>query len=348
MNVLHRQQFIALLLCLIISALVFAGSARAGHDGAAYHEFSADARQQGREAHLAFAWTYGFYEEPKVLNYLRSVGARVTERLPYRIRFYILDTDDVNAYAAPGGCIYVTRGMLVHLNSEAELAAVLGHELAHVMGDIGGLDEVSRNTLRAMLDDGAELNLSNTGDTQAQPDMLHTRMRRYELEADRISFELLVLRGYNARALIDVIRMFDDYDRMVNDIPKSHAPHHQGLVHLSNIHPDNQRRIMMLQEAVSRFDAQHAEDGRGRYLAMIENIRFGNQPNLKATDSASDFLQRHEVRKLKLLRVEGGARYADLAADSSLGDSAEAVLRTLNRAYPVGEPISGEFIKIIE
>jgi len=78
---------------------------------------------------------YGLYDDPELLAYVQSVGKRLvpnTHRpnLPYQ--FAILDTPVINAFAVPGGYVYVTRGILALMGSEAELAAVLSHELGHV------------------------------------------------------------------------------------------------------------------------------------------------------------------------------------------------------------------------
>jgi len=78
---------------------------------------------------------YGLYDEPKLQNYIDEIGqkvANVSDRKNLRYFFTIVDSPEVNAFALPGGYIYVTRGILALINSEAELAGVLGHEIGHV------------------------------------------------------------------------------------------------------------------------------------------------------------------------------------------------------------------------
>jgi predicted Zn-dependent protease len=77
----------------------------------------------------------GLYDDPALQRYVEDIGqrlARVSHRpdLPYFFR--IVDSPQINAFALPGGYVYITRGILSYLNSEAELAAVLGHEIGHV------------------------------------------------------------------------------------------------------------------------------------------------------------------------------------------------------------------------
>lgn len=89
----------------------------------------------GRESDPAVIAEYGLYDDPGVQAYVDSVGqrlARVSHRPDLVWHFRVLDSPVVNAFAIPGGYIYITRGILAYMNSEAQLAGVLGHEIGHV------------------------------------------------------------------------------------------------------------------------------------------------------------------------------------------------------------------------
>jgi predicted Zn-dependent protease len=89
----------------------------------------------GQEGYGATVAEYGEYDDPALAAYVDTVGlrlARASERPDLDWHFTVLDDPMVNAFAMPGGYIYVTRGILAHLNSEAQLAGVLGHEIGHV------------------------------------------------------------------------------------------------------------------------------------------------------------------------------------------------------------------------
>jgi len=91
--------------------------------------------QMGREAYPAVVAEYGVYEDSTVQRYVNGIGQRLAKvsHLPnLEWHFTVIDDPAVNAFAMPGGYIYVTRGILAHLNSEAQLAGVLGHEIGHV------------------------------------------------------------------------------------------------------------------------------------------------------------------------------------------------------------------------
>src|SRR5512139_1464133 len=92
-------------------------------------------RQMGQESDPAILAEYGLYGDQAVQAYVDSIGQRLaaTSHMPgLTWHFRVLDSPVVNAFALPGGYIYITRGILAYLNSEAELAAVVGHEIGHV------------------------------------------------------------------------------------------------------------------------------------------------------------------------------------------------------------------------
>jgi predicted Zn-dependent protease len=91
--------------------------------------------QMGREADAEIAASMGLYPDEALQSYVATLGRRLSQDserpgLPWTFR--VLDDATVNAFALPGGYVYVTRGILAHLDSEAELAGVLGHEIGHV------------------------------------------------------------------------------------------------------------------------------------------------------------------------------------------------------------------------
>ena len=89
----------------------------------------------GASEHQKVEQQFGFYNDPKLTAYVNEVGNKVTkdtERADVQYKFYVIDSPIVNAFALPGGYIYVSRGLLALANSEAELAAVLSHETGHI------------------------------------------------------------------------------------------------------------------------------------------------------------------------------------------------------------------------
>src|SRR5262249_18360538 len=121
------------------AALAWAAAGCAVNPATGKKEFTlvtpAQEAAMGREGYSAAIAEYGLYDDASVSAYVDSVGRRVAAAseeptLPWR--FTVLDDPVVNAFAMPGGYIYVTRGLLAHMQSEAQLAGVLGHEIGHV------------------------------------------------------------------------------------------------------------------------------------------------------------------------------------------------------------------------
>ena len=91
--------------------------------------------QLGRNMAGRLLQFYGTYGDQGLVKYVNKVGsyvAQFTGKIKYHFMFNILDTDEINAFACPGGYILITKGLLKELQTEAELAAILGHEIAHV------------------------------------------------------------------------------------------------------------------------------------------------------------------------------------------------------------------------
>ena len=98
----------------------------------------AEKQQLGAEVSANIRKKFGVVQDPAVHRYVTLVGAvlaRVSKKPDYPWRFIVLDTDAVNAFAAPGGYVHITKGCLALIANESELAGVLGHELTHVVED---------------------------------------------------------------------------------------------------------------------------------------------------------------------------------------------------------------------
>jgi predicted Zn-dependent protease len=231
---------------------------------------------------------YGVYDDAALQHYVNEVGqrlARASHRPHLEYRFLVLDSPEVNAFALPGGFIYVTRGLLAYLGSEAELAAVLGHELGHVTArhsvqqltaataanlgasilqifvpeTRGGLGEFALNVLGSAL-------LAGYG-------------REHELEADRLGAEYLARTGYDPRAVIKTIGLLKNQELFEAEVAKAEGREPRRYHGLFATHPDNDTRLQQVVAEATRFKQAVTRTGEEEYLRRVDRIIFGDSPS---------------------------------------------------------------------
>ncbi len=193
-------------LCLLTAACV---SGPGGLDRQASEDVLAEARV-GRAVAARLAKRYGIIQDDTLVRYLTLVGrtnARFSARAELPFHFGILRTPEVNAYACPGGYIFVTAGALLLMEDEAELAAVLAHEISHVSLRHAGRFDSSGSWLdfvTALLagPGGNVLNSAvKTASSEIEKILLEKgRQRDLELDADRAGLMLSRSAGYDAGA----------------------------------------------------------------------------------------------------------------------------------------------------
>jgi len=204
----------------------------------------------GRSVAARVIGRYGLVRDRRETYYLNLVGAALASRsdrpnLPYH--FAILDTDDVNAYACPGGFIFVTRGALDMVSDEAELAAVLAHEISHVT-ERHIVKALQRSRLMRVGTDVAAEAFRSHGALFSQmtdfaTDALFKGLSKEdEYDADAKAVVYLDRLGYDYRAMDDVLRLLEQRQRM-------------GLTRvLSRTHPSPISRIRHLDTAERSMD----------------------------------------------------------------------------------------------
>lgn len=214
----------------------------------------------GHQEHPNILKRYGRYENAQLQAYVERVGQQLagkSHRSKLTFTFTLLDSEEVNAFALPGGYVYITRGLLAYLNNEAELAAVLGHEIGHV---------TARHGVRQMSTAGATQLGINLGAllvpelrSQAAQDLVNVLGtafvrgygREHELEADRLGAEYLARVGYDPRAMIDVIGVLKNQELFESARAKEEGREPQVYHGVFATHPDNDQR---LQETVAAAD----------------------------------------------------------------------------------------------
>jgi predicted Zn-dependent protease len=237
----------------------------------------------GRKYHQQVTKKMPLYADKRLAAYVERVGqrvARVGDRPQLRFHFTLLDSKQVNAFALPGGYIYITRGLLAYLNSEAELAAVLGHEIGHVTArhsvrqqsaaTVTGLAGIILQATTGVRGTGDLLNVLGKA-------LLRGYGREHELEADRLGARYLARAGYDPQAMIKVIGVLKNQELFEKQRAREEGREPRTYHGVFASHPKNDQR---LQEVVG--EASHLKvSGKPRiartdFLDYLDGLAFGD------------------------------------------------------------------------
>ena len=231
----------------------------------------------GASQHDAIVQEYGgLYGNQSLQNYVSAVGAKVaqnTERSDVAYHFYLLDSPVVNAFALPGGYVYVTRGLLAVANDEAELAGVLGHEIGHVTGR----HQAARYSQSVLANLGTTLLGAAVGSdalTQAlgvgSNLYISSYSREQELEADTLGVRYVSRAGYDPKAVSDFLAAMDQYQVQQAGAKKQQAD-------FFATHPQTANRVPVALGEAGKYppSSNRNEDA---YLSAINGMIYGDSP----------------------------------------------------------------------
>lgn len=235
----------------------------------------------GEQTDAEIAATYGLYQDQALAGYVNRIGqtmVRRSHRPNLDFSFKILDTPVVNAFAVPGGYVYMTRGILSYLNNEAELAGVIGHEIGHITARHSAEQLTKAQFAQLGLSIGSVLSRefgTFAGVAEYGVGMLFLRFSRdNEREADDLGVEYAAKAGYDASHLAG---FFMTLERLNPSSDRS------GLEGWFSTHPNPPDRI----GAVQRKSREWAEKSsltnlavrREEYLKQIDGLVFGEDPS---------------------------------------------------------------------
>ncbi|MCP3979626.1 MAG: M48 family metalloprotease [bacterium] len=235
--------------------------------------------QIGRENDRAITTQLGLYDDEGLQQYVQQLGSEIaasSERPHLEWTFRVVDDPVVNAFALPGGYIYITRGIMAHMNNEAELASVIGHEIGHVTGR-HGVSQMSKQQLFQLgLGVSAVLAPEQFGEygalAQAGLGLLFLKYGRDdERQADDLGLRYLVTAGYDPRPMTD---MFDTLGRV------SAAAGGERLPGWMSTHPLPENRQTRIARQIEQLglDLASAPTNERTYQRRIENMVFGADP----------------------------------------------------------------------
>lgn len=259
-------------------------------------------KEIGLEEHEKVLASMALLEDEKLLGYVREVGnkaAKISHRPDLEYTFNIIDSPEINAFALPGGYVYVNRGLLSFMNSEAELAAVLSHEIGHITARHAVQQQARGKFARTAAKVGGFVTavatrssyvgsqISEIASVWAQSG-LSGFSREHELEADSLAAEYLVKAGYDPVAMIDVITVLknqEDFNRLVSN--------NSGGYHgLFATHPRNDTR---LQQAIAQVGSisgnEITEIDDSTFRENLDGLVIGQSTSSQTADARNRYYQ---------------------------------------------------------
>ena len=234
--------------------------------------------QMGKQYAEQVKASIGLYPDQNLQAYVSQLGMRLatkSQRPSIPWQFHVLDDASVNAFALPGGPVFITRGILTHMNSEAELVSVLGHEIGHITAR-HSVQQMSKQQLAGLgLGIGSILSPTVASASQIAGAGLGVLFLKYgrdaERQSDALGFQYMVREGYDPR---EMASMFETLQRTGGSAEGR-------LPNWLSSHPNPEDRETSVRQRIDSAGAvaQGARTtNRNQFLQRTDNIVFGENP----------------------------------------------------------------------
>ena len=220
------------------------------------------------------------YPDDRWQRYVQAIGDRLVAQSQDRGRqyhFHILEGEQVNAFTPGGGYVFISRGLLAYMQSEDQLAAVIGHEIGHVLARHVGKKKATHlagktlGIVAAIVTQRPELRRDVA--TPFTNLLISGHGRERELEADRIGAELLAKAGYDPNAIIDAVWVMKDQQQFAKQVAHKQVPYH-GLF---ASHPRNDLRLHEAVAHARSFQAREAAAPVDDFWALMDGLAYGDE-----------------------------------------------------------------------
>src|SRR6267154_1262989 len=234
--------------------------------------------EMGKQAAQQVEQTMGTVKDPKLEAYVTRLGqslAKQTTRPNLPWQFHVVEDASVNAFALPGGPIFVTRGILGTLNSEAELAGVMGHECGHVAARHSATQMSKAQVAQIGLGLGSILSPTVASVGQVAGAGLQVMFLKFsrddESQADKLGLAYMANDGYDARQMLGVFKTLGRVSKLAGG---------GKLPQWLETHPDPENRLSATEQRLKeiKHDFAGAKVGREEYLQLVDGLVYGEDP----------------------------------------------------------------------
>jgi predicted Zn-dependent protease len=294
----------------------------------------------GQEADKEVVQQFGIYQDKALQLYVNDVGqsliAKLVNKEFSRFHFKLVDSSMINAFALPGGYVYVTRGLLSVLNSEAELASVIAHEIGHVTLHHGAKSMV-RSIGAQILSVGGALASKNAGEWMAVSSAIFQQInmgygREAELESDAQGMMNAADAGYQPTGMSNFLR----------NLRKQEIMSGQAYHSFQASHPETRERIIKADLMASSLSHRHSglQSKKDNFLVRLQGLVYGGQKD-------SNDKRRYKPQHLEIYTAQEGDTLENIAV-RELGDKRHALdIAVLNGRKESVTIKPGELLKIV-
>ena len=295
----------------------------------------------GREADVSIIRQFGLYQDKTLQLYVNDIGHNLVSKLSDKIFskyfFRVMDSPEINAFALPGGYVYVTRGLLALVNNEAELAGVMGHEIGHIIFHHGAKQMVRNIGAQIFAIGGAIASPKNAGGWLTVSTALFQQIsmgygRDAEIESDEHGILSGSELGYNPYGM----------ERFLKSLRLKEIMSGQSYHAFQASHPETKHRIIRAGLLAGRMKADFTEASffRRRYLNKIRGLTYEGKKHPRD-------IKRYKQKYIDLYEVKEGDTFQSIAKNE-LGDKRKDLeLTVLNGRKESSQPYPGELLKII-
>jgi predicted Zn-dependent protease len=241
-------------------------------------------KETSRRYYQEIIRAYGLYEDQALQDYVQMVGEKIAKNshLPdWEWKFTVLDDESINAFTTGGGYVYVHRGLLSYMTSEAELAGVLGHEIGHVTARHPARRQ-TRGVLAGVLATGAAIMTGNSAVAQlaniGAEAWLQGYGRENEMEADRLGLEYATKTGYRPEAMAEVFKVFKQQESFELQRAKDEGREPRLYHGVFSSHPAPDSRMIQAAKGAANITTEPEGgwvDNRDAFMRAIDGMPYG-------------------------------------------------------------------------
>ena len=295
----------------------------------------------GKAADVSIIQQFGIYQDKTLQLYVNEIGQNLVSKLSDKIfskyYFRVMDSPEINAFALPGGYVYVTRGLLALVNNEAELAGVIGHEIGHIIFHHGAKQIVRNIGAQIFAIGGAIASPKNAGGWLTVSTALFQQIsmgygRDAEIESDQHGILSGSELGYNPYGMENFLKSL-----RLKEIMSGQSYHA-----FQASHPDTKDRIIKAGLLAGRMRADFTEESfyRKKYLNKIRGLTYEGKKHSKD-------IKRYKPKYIDIYEVKKGDTFQSIAQNELNDKRKDLEITVLNGRKESSQPRPGELLKII-